>query len=258
MRLFSKRSKTTARRILSPLLLLGVWELSGRMHLVDPLLLPPPSTVFAELWRMLANGSLIADIWASLRRVFMGFFISAIVSITLGAVMGRSQLFEDMLDPLIELIRPISPLAIFPLALLWFGIGDASKVFLIALSCSFPIIISTYAGVRGIDRSYIQVARSLGSSRFEILQRVVLNGALPHIFTGLRLAWGIAFIVIIASEMIGGVAGLGYMVLTAQQTFRVDRVFAGIVVIGVLGFATDQGFRYLRRLLLPWYQETRG
>lgn len=251
-------SRTTARRILSPLLLLGVWELADRAHLIDPLLLPPPSTVFAELWHMLLSGSLIADTWASLRRVFIGFFISSVVSITLGALMGRSQLFEDMVDPLVELIRPISPLAIFPLALLWFGIGDASKVFIIALSCSFPIILSTHAGVRGIDRSYIQVARSLGATRLEIFQRVVLNGALPHIFTGLRLAWGIAFIVIIASEMIGGVAGLGYMVLTAQQTFRIDRVFAGIVVIGILGFATDQGFRFLRRQLLPWYQETRG
>jgi ABC-type nitrate/sulfonate/bicarbonate transport system permease component len=251
------RFSGTVRRIASPLLLLVVWELTSRVGLVDPLLLPPPSTVFAELWRMLLSGSLIVDTWASLRRVLMGFSISAVISITLGALMGRSQLLEDMLDPLIELLRPISPLAIFPLALLWFGIGDASKVFLIALSCSFPIIISTYAGVRGIDRSYIQVARSMGATRFEIFQRVVLNGALPQVFTGIRLAWGIALIVIIASEMIGGVAGLGYMVLTAQQTFRVDRVFAGIVVIGVLGFATDQGFRLLRRRLLPWYQELR-
>lgn len=251
-------NKKTGRRILSPLLLLAIWEFVGRTGLVDPLLLPPPTIVFTELWHMLISGSLIADIWASLRRVFIGFLISALISITLGALMGVSQVFDDVVDPLVELMRPISPLAIFPLALLWFGIGDASKVFIIALSCSFPIIISTYAGVRGIDRSYIQVARSLGSTRFEIFRRVILYGALPHIFTGLRLAWGIAFIVIIASEMIGGVAGLGYMVLTAQQTFRIDRVFAGIVVIGVLGFSTDQGFRFLRRRLLPWYQESRG
>jgi ABC-type nitrate/sulfonate/bicarbonate transport system permease component len=251
-------SGSTLRRILSPIVVLLIWELATRLRIVDQLLLPPPSVVFVELWRMLVDGSLIADIWASLRRVFLGFMVSAVISIALGAVMGLSQIIEDVVDPLVELIRPISPLAIFPLALLWFGIGDASKIFLIALSCSFPIIISTYAGVRGIDRSYIQVARSLGATRLEILQKVVIYGALPNIFTGLRLAWGIAFIVIIASEMIGGVAGLGYMVLTAQQTFRVDRVFAGIVVIGVLGFATDQGFRVLRRKLLPWYQETRA
>lgn len=251
-------SRRTLRRIASPLVVLALWEFVSRTNLVDPLLLPAPSTVFAEMWRMLLDGTLLVDTWASLRRILMGFSISAVISVVIGALMGRSELADDVLDPLIELIRPISPLAIFPLALLWFGIGDASKVFLIALSCSFPIIISTYTGVRGIDRSYIQVARSLGATRFEIFQRVVLNGALPHIFTGVRLAWGIALIVIIASEMIGGVAGLGYMVLTAQQTFRVDQVFVGIVIIGVLGFATDQGFRALRRKLLPWYQEFRG
>lgn len=253
-----RHSRRTLRRIASPLVVLAVWEFVSRTKLVDPLLLPAPSTVFAEMWRMLLDGTLIVDTWASLRRILMGFSISAVISVVIGALMGRSEFADDVLDPLVELIRPISPLAIFPLALLWFGIGDASKVFLIALSCSFPIIISTYTGVRGIDRSYIQVARSLGATRFEIFQRIVLNGALPHIFTGIRLAWGIALIVIIASEMIGGVAGLGYMVLTAQQTFRVDQVFVGIVVIGVLGFATDQGFRALRRRLLPWYQEFRG
>jgi ABC-type nitrate/sulfonate/bicarbonate transport system permease component len=250
-------SNSTLRRIASPVVVLALWEFASRTRLVDPLLLPAPTTVFAEMWRMLVDGSLLADTWASLRRILLGFSISTVLSVVIGALMGRSPVFDDLLDPLIELVRPISPLAIFPLALLWFGIGDASKVFLIALSCSFPIIISTYTGVRGIDRSYVQVARSLGATRFEIFQRVFLNGALPHIFTGIRLAWGIALIVIIASEMIGGVAGLGYMVLTAQQTFRVDQVFVGIVVIGVLGFATDQGFRALRRKLLPWYQEFR-
>ncbi|HUA56901.1 MAG TPA: ABC transporter permease [Candidatus Sulfotelmatobacter sp.] len=220
-------------------------------------MLPPPSVVFAEIGRLLWGGSLLLDLWASLRRILVGFSISVVISVVIGALMARSVLFEDMLDPIIELIRPVSPLAIFPLALLWFGIGDGSKIFLIALSCSFPIILSTYAGVRGIDRSYIRVARSLGANQSEILAHIILKGCLPQLFTGIRVAWGIALIVIIASEMIGGVAGLGYMVLTAQETFRVDRVFAGIVVIGVLGFSTDQAFRALRRRLLPWYQELR-
>jgi ABC-type nitrate/sulfonate/bicarbonate transport system permease component len=250
-------SSSHIRRIVSPLLALALWELASRTKLLDPLLVPAPTTIFSEMWRMLLDGSLISDIWASFRRILVGFSISAVISVAIGAFMARFELFDDMLDPLIELIRPISPLAIFPLALLWFGIGDASKVFLIALSCSFPIIISTYAGVRGIDLSYVQVARSLGATQLELFVRVVLHGALPSIFTGLRLAWGIALIVIIASEMIGGVAGLGYMVLTAQQTFRVDRVFVGIMIIGAIGFATDQGFRAMRRKMLPWYQELR-
>jgi ABC-type nitrate/sulfonate/bicarbonate transport system permease component len=237
--------------------LLLAWELISRTRFVDPLLLPPPSIVFLEIGRLLWSGSLLIDLWASLRRILIGFSLSVVISVLIGALMARSMLFEDLFDPIVELIRPVSPLAIFPLALLWFGIGDGSKIFLIALSCSFPIILSTYAGVRGIDRSYIRVARSLGASPSEILIRIILKGCLPQLFTGIRLAWGIALIVIIAAEMIGGVAGLGYMVLTAQQTFRVDRVFAGIVTIGVLGFVTDQGLRALRRKLLPWYQELR-
>ena len=250
--------KRTFRRLLSPILVLILWEIVSRLGIIDPLLLPAPTTIFSEMVSMLRSGVLLADAWASLRRILLGFSISAIISIIVGVAMGRSEAADDFLDPLVELIRPISPLAIFPLALLWFGIGDASKIFLIALSCSFPMILNTYAGVRSIDRAYIQVARSLGATPLELFHRVILNAAMAHVFTGMRLAWGIALIVIIASEMVGGDAGLGYMVLTAQQTFRVDRVFVGIVTIGTLGFATDQLFRIAQRKLLPWHQEIRS
>jgi ABC-type nitrate/sulfonate/bicarbonate transport system permease component len=245
------------RKVLSPLGILVLWELASRWSWVDPLIVPPPSVVFVELGQLIWSGALLVDLAASLRRIVIGFVIAVFISVLIGSLMARFRIFEDIFDPLVELIRPVSPLAIFPLALLWFGIGDASKVFLIALACSFPVVLNTYAGVRGIDLALIRVARSLGATPWEILSRVVLPGSLPQIFTGVRVAWGIALIVIIASEMIGGVAGLGYMVLTAQQTFRVERVFAGIIVIGVLGFLTDQCLRALRRWLLPWYQEVR-
>ena len=171
--------------------------------------------------------------------------------------MARSQTIDDLLNPIIELIRPISPLAIYPLALLWFGIGDGSKIFLIALSCSFPIILNTYAAVKSIDTNLVRAAQSLGANVREVFLRIILPASLPQIFTGIRIAWGIALIVIIASEMVGAVQGLGYMVIDAEQTFRVARVFSGIVVIGILGFTTDLGFRALRQRLLPWYQEFR-
>ena len=242
---------------MSPIVIACIWEVVSRNGIVDAQILPPPSAVFAELWRMTLSAELPADLWASVRRILAGFTIALFISVLIGAVMARSERIEDLLDPNIELIRPVSPLAIYPLALLWFGIGDASKVFLIGLSCSFPIILNTYAGVRAVDRSLIRVARSLGASRLEIFCRIVLKGALPQIFTGVRIAWGIGLIVIIAAEMIGGTSGLGFMVLTAQQTFRVDKVFGGIIVIGVLGFATDQALRALKNRLLPWHQEFR-
>jgi ABC-type nitrate/sulfonate/bicarbonate transport system permease component len=200
---------------------------------------------------------LFGNLYDSLRRIVAGFAVAVVLGVAVGILMARIQAVETALDPLVELIRPVSPLAIFPLAILWFGIGESSKIFLIALACAFPVILNTYAGVRGIDVNFIRASRSLGASQWEILRRVILPACMPHVFTGLRLAWGIALIVIIAAEMIGGSSGIGYMILDAQQTFRVDRVFAGIVAIGVLGFVTDQGFRYLRKVALPWYRELR-
>jgi len=249
---------SSMRRAISPVLLLVVWELASRTGLLDPHFVPPPSVVLTELGRMIVSGELLTDLWASLRRILMGFAISVVVSVLIGALMARMSLVEDLLDPIIELIRPVSPLAIYPLAILWFGLDDASKVFIIALSCSFPVILNTYAGVREINQSYIQVARSLGASSVEIFFKVVLKGAMPQIFTGVRLAWGISLIVIIAAEMVGGTGGLGYMVLNAQQTFRVDQVFAGIIIIGALGYGTDFLFRRLCHKLMPWHQQFRG
>ena len=192
-----------------------------------------------------------------MRRVFLGFGIAIVISVTLGVLMARIRIIEDFVDPLVELVRPVSPLAIFPLAILWFGIGDASKVFLIALSCSFPIILNTYAGVKGGDAALIRAGHSLGSNKWEVIRYIVLPSSLPDILTGIRVAWGIALIVIIASEMVGATTGMGYMVLEAQQTFNVERVFAGIIVIGVLGFLTDRALRWFRRMLVPWHQEYR-
>jgi ABC-type nitrate/sulfonate/bicarbonate transport system permease component len=136
---------------------------------------------------------------ATFQRIIIGFLIAISISIVIGTLMARVRIFEDAVDPIIELIRPVSPLAIFPLAILWFGIGDSSKIFLIALSCSFPIILNTYAGVRGIDVSYIRAARSLGATPTEIIAKIVVPASLPDVFTGVRIAWGIALIVIIAS-----------------------------------------------------------
>ncbi len=192
-----------------------------------------------------------------MRRVFLGFGIAIVISVTLGVLMARIRIIEDFVDPLVELVRPVSPLAIFPLAILWFGIGDASKVFLIALSCSFPIILNTYAGVKGGDAALIRAGHSLGSNKWEVIRYIVLPSSLPDILTGIRVAWGIALIVIIASEMVGATTGMGYIVLEAQQTFNVERVFAGIIVIGVLGFLTDRALRWFRRMLVPWHQEYR-
>jgi NitT/TauT family transport system permease protein len=184
----------------------------------------------------------------------VGFLLAAGIGIALGALMARVRTVEIICDPLIELLRPVSPLALFPLFILWFDIGEASKIF-IAFAGSFPIILNTYAGVRGMDVTYVRAPRSLGASPWEIMHGIVLRGSLPHIFTGPRLAWGIALIVIVAAEMIGAVRG--NMVLESRQTIRIPRLFGSIVVIGLAGFLTDLAFRYLRRRMLPWYVENK-
>ena len=245
------------QKAVSPLVLLLAWELASRFAWLDPKLVPPPSLAILDIWELTVTGELFVTLWASLRRVIAGFLIATVLGIVIGTLMARVRLFENIFDPLVELIRPVSPLALFPLALLWFGIGDASKIFLITLACSFPVILNTYASVRGIDRALVLAGRSLGANHWEVFVRIVLPGSLPGIFTGVRLAWGIALIVIIAAEMIGAVAGIGYMILNAQQVFQIERVYSGIIIIGVLGFATDLGFRRLRSWLMPWYREFR-
>jgi ABC-type nitrate/sulfonate/bicarbonate transport system permease component len=245
-------------KFISPIGLLVLWESTVRLEWLDPRLVAPPSLVLAELRRLAQSGDLIAAVTISLSRVVAGFLIGAAIGITLGTLMARVRTVEVIFDPLIELLRPVSPLALFPLFILWFGIGETSKIFIIAFACSFPIILNTYAGVRGIDQAFFKASQSLGASPWEIMHTIVLRGSMPHIFTGLRLAWGIALIVIVAAEMIGAVRGIGYMVLDSQQTFRIPRLFGSIVVIGVLGFATDGGFRYLARQMMPWYHETRA
>lgn len=244
-------------KMISPLLLLLIWELCVRLGWLDDRLVAPPSLVFVELWKLTLNGQLIAALSISLMRAAAGFALAAVGGIVLGILMARLRAVEIFFDPLVELFRPVSPLALFPLFILWFGIGETSKVFIIAFACCFPVILNTYAGVRSIDKTYFRASRTLGASATEIVRTVVLPCSLPHIFTGLRLAWGIALIVIIAAEMIGAVRGIGYMVLESEQTFRIPRLFGSIVVIGLLGFFTDLGFRYLMRCILPWHSEIR-
>ena len=190
-------------RLLSPLCVLLLWELASRTGVLNPLLFPAPSRALVDLWVLITSGYLAKALYASLFRVACGFAIAVATGVVLGAAMARIRLVSDLFDPLVELLRPISALALYPLAILWFGIGDASKIFIIALAASFPVILNTFAGVRNIDANLFRAARSLGASDFEIFKGIVLPGSLPHIFTGVRLAWGISLIVIIAAEMVG-------------------------------------------------------
>jgi NitT/TauT family transport system permease protein len=153
------------------------------------------------------------------------------------------------------LVRPVSPLAILPLAILWLGIGQASKIFVIWYGCVFPILLNTYAAVRGVPRSTVEAARTLGARTDEVLRWVVVNHSIPMMLTGARISFAVGMIVIIAAEMVAAEAGLGYMILTAQQTFRTPDLYVGIVTIALIGFCGDRIIRLTRARLCPWHVE---
>jgi len=164
----------SAVRLVGPLTVLLAWELSARLGLVNTLLFPPPSKAFADLVVLVSTGYLWKALYASLFRVVCGFALAVTVGVSLGVAMARIRLVNDFVDPLVELLRPISPLAIFPLAILWFGIGDGSKIFVIALAASFPVILNTFAGARSIETNLIRASRSLGATELEIFKGIVL------------------------------------------------------------------------------------
>lgn len=211
-------------------------------------LLPPPMLVAQEFWQLFQSGELFVHVGASLRRVLSAWIVAGLVAIPLGIAMGRLPLFERLMDPFVELLRPISPLAWIPLAILWFGIGEAGKVFVVFVGTFFPTLISTVAGVKRIDPVLIQAGQVLGcTDRASLFRKVVLPAALPNIITGLRISFGTGWAAIIAAELVAARSGLGYLISNGMEVLRADKVLVGMVVIGVLGVAFDSIFRQIQR-----------
>lgn len=229
-----------------------LWWLLSVSGLIDPVLLPSPAEVVAALWQAAQDGSLWVNIWASLLRVLQGFLLGFAVAVPVGVLMGNSRIFRGLVEPLVELVRPVPPIAIIPLAILWFGIGELSKVFIIAYGAFFPILVNTMAGFREVDPVLIRAARTLGASRWQIFRDVVLRSALPFIIVGSRIGMGLAFIVLVAAELIASSEGLGYLINDARYNFRTDRVFLGMFLIGVLGLILNKLLIEIERRLLRW------
>ncbi|MBI4319441.1 MAG: ABC transporter permease [Chloroflexi bacterium] len=243
------------RRLVSPALVLLLWEGVVIAGIVDPFFLPPPHAVAASLFKLLLSGALLADAGWSLTRLFVGYSLAVISGVTLGILMGWFKSLDDFFDPLVEAVRPISPIALIPLAILWFGIGNEQKVFIIWIATFFPILINTYFGVKATPKVLIRAARTLGARERHMLWKVVIPSALPYIFSALRISMAIGFIVIIASEMVAAKNGLGYMIIDAERVYKTDVMFAGILTISTLGLIFDRILRHVRSSLLPWYQE---
>ena len=240
------------RRVGAVVLLLALWE-GASLLLDDSLFLPSCGEVARTLWAMLSSGQLAADAGASLLRALSGFAVAAVVGIPLGVMMGTFQRWDDFWSVLVSLSNPVPKIALVPLFMLWLGIGEESKIAVIAAGAFFPIVINTYTGVHGVNPIWLWRARSVGASQLELLARIALPAALPNIMTGARLGMALAWVVLVAAEMVAARSGLGFRILYGQQMFETNVVFAGIVAISILGFAFDRMIQFLSRRVCAWY-----
>ena len=253
-------SRSFSLSLLSLALLLLIWWSVTALGLISPLFLPAPQQVLSKL-RLIASpqGFMDATLWqhlaASLTRMLVALFAAAAIGIPVGIAMGLSPAVRGLLDPLIELYRPVPPLAYLPLMVIWFGIGETSKILLIYLAIFAPVTLSTLAGVRNTHQVRIRAAQSLGASRWQLLRWVILPGALPEILTGLRIGLGVGWSTLVAAELIAATRGLGFMVQSAGEFLATDVVLAGIAVIALIAFTLELGLRALQRRLTPWNGE---
>lgn len=225
-----------------------VWQLVVAATHADVSLLPPPALAAKAFYQLAASGALFVHTGTSLARVVSAWALSAVIAVPLGLAMGRWARFERLLDPVVELFRPISPLAWIPLAILWFGIGEAGKVFIVFIGTFFPILISTVAGVKGIDPVLVHAGQVLGcTDQASLFRKVILPASLPSIVVGLRISFGTGWAAIIAAELVAARSGLGYLIANGMEILRADQVMVGMAVIGVLGVCFDAFFRFLNR-----------
>ncbi len=239
-------------RYLSLLVLLGLWEAVAALGLVSPLFLPPPSRVLDSGWGMVQNGEIWHHLAASLGRIGLGFSTGALVGVTLGVILGISSLADDCLSPVISATYPIPKIAIFPLLILWLGIGEMSKVAVIALGVFFPVVISVRAGVRDVDTTLIKAAVSMGSGRVDVIRKVILPAALPMIFAGLKLGVGIALLLVVTAEMIAADSGIGFLILSSADLMQTARLLFGIVVLSMMGLTFSGLLDALQRFVVRW------
>ncbi len=236
-------------------LLLWQWSV-GRIF--NPVLVPTPGQTFAKAWQMIRTGELFMHVGVSLKRVLVGYVVGSVIGILIGAVVGRVRVVREFADPLLELIRPISPVAIVPLAMLWFGIGETSKFFVIVYATVIVILLNTAAGVARTPVTRIRAARCLGASEYEVLVKVILPSAVPYILTGMRVALGFSFMGIVAAELIGANAGLGFLIMNSQMLLQTDQLFVGLLTLGVVGLIVDRIFRILLAKSLRRYMQFFG
>ena len=243
---------------LAPVVLVIVWELAAKAGWVSPQVLPAPSKVLNTAIKLAATGSLLGDLRTSLLRAATGFALGGSVGFTLGVLVGFSRIAEAAIDRSVQMIRAIPFLALLPLVIVWLGVGEAEKIFLVALGVTFPIYINTTLGIRQVDPKLIELGCIQGLGPFELIRRIVLPGALPSILTGVRYALATAWLALVVAETIGAESGIGFLAMDAREFLRTDVIVLTIAIYAVIGVAADAIARLLERRLLAWHPNYGG
>jgi NitT/TauT family transport system permease protein len=238
--------------VASPILLLILWEAVVRARVLDVRFFPAPSQVIRTLGELIVAGTLLQDVGISLSRIGAGFVLGSTAGLVVGLLMGLSRLLRAAIKPLVGVIYPIPKIAILPLVMLIFGLGEPSKYAIVAIGVFFLVLLNTMAGVMNIERIYLDVGQNFGARKLDVLLTIALPGALPFIFTGLRLAWGTGLLLIVAAEFVAAKSGLGYLIWNAWQTFSVEEMYAGLLTISALGLLSFAIIDLIERRLLPW------
>lgn len=251
--------KTTSRlgnRLLPralPVLLIAVWQLASQTGWLSTRILPSPEAIVVTFWRLSASGELWQHLAISSWRAAIGFGIGGSIGLILGLITGMSRLGERLLDTSVQMLRNVPHLALIPLVILWFGIDESAKIFLVALGTLFPIYLNTYHGIRNIDRGLVEMARSYGLSGWSLFVQVVLPGALPSIMVGVRFALGLMWLTLIVAETISANSGIGYLAMNAREFLQTDVVVVAIILYALLGKLADVSALLLERVWLRWH-----
>lgn len=251
----SNKSKTRILTVLSPLGLLIIWEILVRTHALDSRFFPAPTTILVTLWEMIKTGILFSDLKISLYRILGGFLLGTIPGLIIGLTMGLFPIVKIMLDPIVAATYPIPKLALMPLIMILLGLTEFEKMVVIALGTFFLVLMNTVAGVVNLDKIYMDVAKNYGASKKDYYLTVALPGALPMIFTGLKLGMGMALLLIVAAEMNGASEGIGYRIWESYSIFNIPEMFVSFIMMSLLGYIFTVALDEIERIIIPWKQD---
>lgn len=241
-----------------PLAIVAIWEAAAALDLISTATLPAPSTIIGQFFSLIASGELFEHLGISAYRAGLGFLLGAAAGLLLGLSTGLGKLAERTLDPSLQMLRTIPLLSLIPLFILWFGVGEFSKILMIALGAFFPVYVNTFLGIRNVDSKLIEVSRIFQYSRWQLLGKMIIPAALPNILLGLRLSLGVAWLVLVVAEMMGTSAGVGYMIQDARAYSQTDKVFVGISIFAIVGKLSDSAVRLLETRWLRWRDTFKG